>query len=195
MLNFRGSASVAVPPVIQRWCPGRLHRGLTQEHVLQWFSMKLLGEGFCTVMNNRGLSKSLGELLLSHLSLPSGCNQHALYFKTSLPIYQHWLGSWLGTIRQQAIISTNIVQFLWHNFVSPGHNGLMSIWCRMQQFQNRYIWCVTHGQIYSKPQHGRCWPSWIWGPKCSLFIRNKYWDEFITLKLAKFKETHTFLTK
>ena len=45
MLNFRGSASDAIPHVIQRWCPGHLHR----------CCMKLLGEAFCAVMNNRGL--------------------------------------------------------------------------------------------------------------------------------------------
>ena len=79
-----------------------------------------------------GSGKSIGELPLSHLSLHSGCNQHALYFKRSLSVNQHWLRSWLGTIRQQAIVWTNIVQFLWHNF---GHNELMNIWCRMQHFQ------------------------------------------------------------
>ena len=91
-----------------------------------------------------GSGKSLGELPLSHLSLHSCCNQHALYFKRSLSVNQHWLRSWLGTIRQQAIVWTNIVQFLWHNF---GHNELMNIWCRMQHFQNLYIWFVTHRQM------------------------------------------------
>ena len=138
MLYLRGAASVAVPPVIQRWCPGHPHRGLTQEHAV-WNSWERASVLWWIT---GGSGKNLGELPLSHLSLHSGCNQHALYFKTSLSINQHWLSSWLGTVRQQAIIRTNIVQFLSNNLVSQAHNELMSIWCRMQQFQNLYIWCV-----------------------------------------------------
>ena len=39
-------------------------------------------------------------------------------------ISQHWFRSWLGAVRQQAIIWANVNQVLWHHTASLGHNEL-----------------------------------------------------------------------
>ena len=87
-------------------------------------------------------------MALTHWSLrKSGCNYDCMilkhisvtdiwiiYCETTLLngtgphwwISQHWLRQWLGAVRLQAIIWTNVDRVLWRHMVSLGHNELIT---------------------------------------------------------------------
>ena len=74
--SSRGSAFVIIPPVTQwRW-PGHLYTCLSRDFMCETLG-RALPELWWTI---KGSSKSLGERPLSHWTLPSGFNQHALCF-------------------------------------------------------------------------------------------------------------------
>ena len=74
--SSRGSASLAIPPVIKKWWLGHLHIGFPRDILDKTFGRGLT-ELWWTV---RGSGKSLGEHPPSHWTLHSGCNQNALCF-------------------------------------------------------------------------------------------------------------------
>ena len=73
MLVFQRISFCLIAPAVQSWWPGHLHTGFPSDILYETHVKWLLGT-WATV------SKSLGKRPLSHCTLHSGCNQHALCF-------------------------------------------------------------------------------------------------------------------
>ena len=70
--------------------------------------------------------------------LPGECH------KTPLIISQHWLRSWIGVVRQQAIIWADVDHGLCCHMASLGHNELTS-----------WVWWPVAGCTYGKAKSGQ----------------------------------------